>query len=73
MTGKLRNSILPMNVKSKLAANGIVVFSNVKYSATHDYGDDGRNIPARPFMWLSDEAQEKMQGGFYDMMLGEPT
>lgn len=71
MTGRLRGSILPTSVKTRRIANGIVVFSNVKYSAAHDYGDPGRGIPARPFMWLSDDAIGDMQGGFYDMLLGK--
>ncbi len=33
-----------------LATNGVVVGTNVLYSATHQYGDAKRNIPARPFL-----------------------
>lgn len=30
--------------------NGIIVGTNVKYAATHNYGDAKRGIPARPFI-----------------------
>lgn len=29
--------------------------SNLVYAATHQFGDDGRNIPARPYLGLSDD------------------
>lgn len=59
MTGQLRNSILPANWRRK-SATAIEVFSNDIKSGTHDRGDKERNIPARSFMWLSDNAKEKM-------------
>lgn len=33
-----------------VCANGVIVGTNVIYSATHQYGDRTRNIPARPFL-----------------------
>jgi hypothetical protein len=33
-----------------LLANGVIVGTNVKYAATHQYGDPKRKIPARPFL-----------------------
>jgi len=29
--------------------------SNLVYAATHQFGDEGRNIPARPYLGLSDD------------------
>jgi hypothetical protein len=31
-------------------ANGVIVGTNVKYAATHQYGDSKRRIPARPYL-----------------------
>ena len=31
-------------------SNGVIVGSNVPYAATHQYGDQSRGIPARPFL-----------------------
>lgn len=63
-----------------LAANGVVVGTNVLYSATHQYGDSKRNIPARPFLperppevwrqrWL-DAALRALEAGAKILMLG---
>lgn len=58
LTGALRKSILPANITTK-SKNSIVVFSNISsYSGIHDTG--GGRIPQREFMWLSDNAKEKM-------------
>jgi len=32
-----------------------VVGTNLEYGATHQFGDEDRNIPARPYLGLSDE------------------
>lgn len=34
--------------------------SVIPYATTQQFGDDGRNIPARPFMWLSPEVIVEM-------------
>lgn len=42
-----------------LAGDQVEVGSNMIYAATHQFGDEKRNIPARPFLGLSrdDEAE----------------
>lgn len=57
MTGKLRGSILPANIK-KVSPTSIMVFSNVDYSGVHDQG--GKHMPKREFMWLSSNAKSLM-------------
>lgn len=58
LTGALRKSILPANIRRK-SNDSIAIFSNIKsYSGIHDRG--GGRIPQREFMWLSASAQEKM-------------
>lgn len=34
--------------------------TNLIYGATHQFGDDDRNIPARPFLGLSDDDEEEV-------------
>ena len=53
--GELRGSIA-----YRAAADQVIVGSNEKYAATHQFGsgDDGRNIPARPFLGLSDDDRD---------------
>jgi len=60
LTGALRQSILPSNVK-KISKDEILVFSNVEYSAMHDLGSRKRNLPQREFMWLSKPAISRIQ------------
>jgi phage gpG-like protein len=57
LTGNLRQSILPTNIK-KLGPTSISIFANAPYGNRHDEGTGG--MPARPFMWLSDDAKQKM-------------
>lgn len=59
MTGKLKNSILPANWRKK-SNTAIEVFSNDTKSGAHDNGSKEKGFPARPFMWLSDNAKETM-------------
>ena len=56
LTGNLRQSIGPGNMTVK--RDSVTIFANAPYSAVHDEG--GKNMPARPFMWLNDDVQEKM-------------
>ncbi|MGL4224621.1 MAG: phage virion morphogenesis protein [Vibrio sp.] len=35
------------------AANEVLIGTNLVYAATHQFGDDERNIPARPYLGLS--------------------
>lgn len=59
MTGKMRQSLLPSNV-TDLSKDSIMFFTNHPYSRAHDEGNTKTNLPARSFMWLSDQAQETM-------------
>lgn len=59
LTGSLRGTILPGNVED-VNETTIMFFSNTPYSRSHDEGNPKNNLPARSFMWLSDQAQETM-------------
>lgn len=59
MTGALRQSLVPGNIK-RLSPMSIMFFSTDDKSGAHDRGSKDGNLPARPFMWLSGEAQERM-------------
>ena len=48
-----------------------VAGTNLEYAATHHYGDPRRNIPARPFLGVSDEARQAIIHTLLDH-LGEP-
>ena len=42
------------SIQSSVDGRGFVeVGSNLTYAATHQFGDDSRNIPARPFLGIS--------------------
>ena len=47
-TGRLFNSLT-----SQATNIGAIVGTNVKYAATHQFGVEDRNIPARPFLFLT--------------------
>ena len=61
-TGRLRQSFMPTNWK--LTTEGILWFNPAKtrsgfpYAAAHDEG--GKKLPKRDFMWLSDQARERI-------------
>jgi len=57
-SGRLRNSLTPGKGKVKTNNVGVLLFTNVVYGATHQYGY--KNIPARPFMWLSKEGMKRL-------------
>lgn len=57
MTGQLRNSLLPTNLKRKNREQ-LVFFSTDKKSGVHDRGY--KHIPKRSFMWVSKKAKELM-------------
>ncbi|MCW8830735.1 MAG: phage virion morphogenesis protein [Gammaproteobacteria bacterium] len=62
-TGRLKNSI------SFVYDNkGAVVGTNVVYAATHNYGDKRRNIEQRKFLWLSKNAEEKIEKAYIDLV-----
>lgn len=54
VTGNLRQSIS----FSKLGPSSVKVIANAPYSGRLDEGSG--SMPARPFMWLSDSAQDKI-------------
>jgi len=58
LTGNLRQSLLTSNVRPR--GDGLEFFANAEYSGVHDEGSPKKNIPQREFMWLSDNAMEKM-------------
>lgn len=67
-TGKLRQSLLPGQGKiTEEGRDAVRLFSNVEYSALHNYGGPflawGKypaRMPQREFMWLSDDVQDKI-------------
>lgn len=66
LTGNLRQSINPTNM-SRRGQDSINIFANAPYAGRHDEGGGG--IPARPFMWLSDEVQDKMLDAILTMAM----
>lgn len=74
LTGNLRKSIMPASLSKQsemINQDTILIFSPVAYSGHHDEGDPSRNLPARPFMWLSEQAREDMAGIILNMAAGE--
>lgn len=71
--GTLRNNFKPTNVKSSSA--GPIWFNDMKtkkgfpYAYAHNEG--GPKLPKRDFMWLSDEATEKIGDQTLAFMLDE--
>jgi len=57
-TGHMKRSIYPG--KPKKSGSGVMWFNAAPYSAQHDEGDPSKNLPARPFMWISDHAFEEV-------------
>ena len=62
--GRLRMSVtaLPPTPRAILRQRGSLVEfgSNLKYAPTHHFGDEKRNIPARPFMLFQDEDDKRI-------------
>lgn len=54
-TGMLRRRNIPHNT-SKSA----IVTNDMAYAGTHQYGNPEKNVPARPFLWLSSNALEEI-------------
>ena len=40
--------------------NSVAVGSNIIYAATHQFGDEDRNIPARPYLGVSDDNEKDL-------------
>jgi phage gpG-like protein len=47
-----------LNVAVNIVGNTIAVGSNLKYAAVHQFGYDKKNIPARPFVTLTEQDLE---------------
>lgn len=62
LTGTLRQSVSPASGRGQKRGRGVVeLFTNVEYASIHEMGEG--HIPARPFMWMSDDAIEKVADG----------
>lgn len=68
LTGNLRKANLPTNIE-EVGDHAIRIFNNAIYSAIHNYGDESRGMPQREFMWISDEANQKMAEAIMQMFL----
>ena len=42
-------------------ADSVEIGTNLIYAATHQFGDDDRGIPARPFLGLSDDNEHELE------------
>lgn len=65
LTGKLRQSLLLKTGKvSVRGSDSILLFTNVVYAGSHNYGDPKKNTPQREFMYLGDKGHEEMANAF---------
>ena len=55
-SGTLRDTI-----RHQTTADTLEVGTDRVYGATHQFGDKARNIPARPFLGLSEEDKQKLE------------
>ena len=67
-TGNMRQATSPALMRNE-GADAVAVINNAPYANRHDQGF-GRT-PARPFMWLSESAHEKMAKAMLQMLLEE--
>lgn len=74
-TGNLRNSLLPSGTSVgegdiRKKGRGIVeLFTTVPYASVHEYGTS--RVPQRSFMWLSDDAVDKVAEGLIQWAIEE--
>ncbi len=68
-SGNMRNALTPKNYRRTF--QGAEWFNTMKYSRTHDLGDDSRNIPQRQFMWLSEEGLKNLSDQMLRFALSE--
>jgi len=62
------------SIQYLVVGNEVEVGSNLVYAATHQFGDDGRGIPERPYLGLSpdDEAElDEVLQDFVDGLLAQ--
>lgn len=73
-TGRMKNTFQPGSMYRKIG-DGIMWYNPAKtqkgfpYAAAHDEG--GPKLPARPFMWLSDKAMEKISSSTLKFITGK--
>jgi phage virion morphogenesis protein len=56
----LSNGDLLDSIQWSVDGNSVEISSNLAYAATHQYGDDERGIPARPFLDFADTDEAKI-------------
>jgi len=44
-----------------VSSDGVEVGTNMIYAATHQFGDDDRGIPARPYLGLSSDDEDELE------------
>lgn len=68
-SGEMKKRTLkdPEIVRSR---RGLEVFSPIEYSGWLDEGNESGTLPPRPFMWLGDDAQERMANVLGEMLYG---
>ena len=64
-TGVLRGSMV-----NRWTTRVAQVSTQVPYAATHQYGDESRNVPARPFMWLPEKFMDTWTTKFQYWLVG---
>lgn len=62
-TGRLRRTVTGTKKATPTEAS---IGTNLIYAATHEFGDHSRNIPMRPFMFLTQEATDEIEATILD-------
>jgi len=65
-TGRLKQSI-----RTRVTARDVAIGTNLRYAATHQFGDRKRNIPQRQFLWFSRSAQQRALDRFVALLRGQ--
>lgn len=65
LTGELKDTL-----RFQILGNELLFGSDRIYAATHQFGDDTRNIPSRPFLGLSDENDQSIREILNDHLQG---
>lgn len=53
-----RTGTLRVTLRYFVTARGLMFGSSMIYAATHQYGDNSRNIPDRPFLQITDKDKQ---------------
>ena len=64
------DSYLKGTLAKRVSAGRLEIGSNRIYAATHQLGDEGRNIPARPFLGLAGEDKAEILAIIEDHLRG---